>query len=366
MRILFFCGCLEPGCDGVGDYTRRLAGELKRKGNSVAIISLNDYFISGIQSEEQEQERTYVPVLRLGSDLPFRKKIGRAKKWVKEFDPTWLSLQYVPFSFHDKGLPLGLGKQLSTLGKGKTWHIMFHELWVGMDVESSWKHKLWGRMQAYIAQRLIKKLSPKVIHTQARLYQNQLQNFGYKIDLLPLFGNIPVSSPRELGGKRKTILSLVVFGQIQPGAPISQFAEDLVSYEKFSGKTVRLTFLGRLGSELDNWLNACRKENLTIELLGEQSSKKISEVFSRSDWGISSTPAFQIEKSGTVAAMREHNLPVYCVARPWHTQENQFDRPPYGVRIYKPSHLDLSNGFQFENKRNRLSQISNLFFESLS
>lgn len=27
MTILFLCGSLEPGRDGVGDYTRRLAGD---------------------------------------------------------------------------------------------------------------------------------------------------------------------------------------------------------------------------------------------------------------------------------------------------------------------------------------------------
>ena len=28
MKIVFICGCLEPGKDGVGDYTRRLSAEL--------------------------------------------------------------------------------------------------------------------------------------------------------------------------------------------------------------------------------------------------------------------------------------------------------------------------------------------------
>ncbi len=366
MKILFLCGCLEPGCDGVGDYTRRLSGELKRKGHFAAIIALNDYFISGVKLDEQEQEGVEIPVLRLGSNMNFRKKFSQAKAYIEEKDPDWLSLQYVPFSFHEKGLPWGLPNQLLRLGKGRKWHIMFHELWVGMDVESPFKHKLWGRMQAYIARKIVDSLKPKIIHTQARLYRDQLQRFGYKIHLLPLFGNIPVHGAGKVKKRDSSFLSLVIFGQIQPGAPISEFVKDLASYGSNSGKSVQLTFIGRSGKELENWLDACRKEKMNIELLGEQGFQKISEVFSRSDWGISSTPAFQIEKSGTVAAMREHNLPVYCVSRPWHTKKVQFPTPPQGVKIYKPNRLDLTNNFQPVLAENRLAQISETFLASLS
>ena len=42
MKILFFCGSAEPGKDGVGDYTRRLCGELLRIGHETQILSLFD------------------------------------------------------------------------------------------------------------------------------------------------------------------------------------------------------------------------------------------------------------------------------------------------------------------------------------
>jgi hypothetical protein len=45
MKIIFLCGSLEPGCDGVGDYTRRLAGELIKQGHHIAAVALNDQYL---------------------------------------------------------------------------------------------------------------------------------------------------------------------------------------------------------------------------------------------------------------------------------------------------------------------------------
>ena len=42
MKFAFICGSLEPGRNGVGDYTRRLAGELAAQGHECLLVSLND------------------------------------------------------------------------------------------------------------------------------------------------------------------------------------------------------------------------------------------------------------------------------------------------------------------------------------
>src|SRR5215210_3802535 len=130
MKILFLCGSLEPGRDGVGDYTRRLAGELIRQGNKTFIISLNDRYVSEVFKTIQHDDATAISVLRLPSNLVTKKKMQFARKWIDNENPEWLSLQYVPFSFHTKGLPFRLSKLLRGLGKGRKWQIMFHELWL--------------------------------------------------------------------------------------------------------------------------------------------------------------------------------------------------------------------------------------------
>ena len=38
MKITFICGSLNPGQDGVGDYTRRLAAQLALDGHECQLI----------------------------------------------------------------------------------------------------------------------------------------------------------------------------------------------------------------------------------------------------------------------------------------------------------------------------------------
>ena len=45
MKIIFLCGSLEPGRDGVGDYVLLLSGELVRQGHQASIIALNDVYL---------------------------------------------------------------------------------------------------------------------------------------------------------------------------------------------------------------------------------------------------------------------------------------------------------------------------------
>ena len=170
MKILFLCGSLELGRDGVGDYTRRLAGELIRQGHQAAIIALNDRHVEFKLDEKQEIETISVLVLRLPSSMSANERFVQAENYIQEFNPKWLSLQYVPFSFQDKGLPIGLGRKLARIGKGRNWHVMFHELWVGMNVEASFKLKIWGIIQREITSSILKQLRPLVIHTQSKLF----------------------------------------------------------------------------------------------------------------------------------------------------------------------------------------------------
>ena len=236
MKIIFLCGSLEPGRDGVGDYTRRLGSELIRQGHQIALLAINDFHLKEDEvSNLDNVDET--PILRIAPGKKYKERFSKAKHFIDRFDPEWISLQYVPFSFQKKGFPWNLGKQLSKLGEGRKWHIMFHELWVGMDIESPAKHKILGTAQEFIARRIINRLEPKVIHTQANLYRLYLERLGYKIELLPMFGNIPVFYHGK-NCKNQSILCLVIFGMIQPGAPIVQFVNDLASYRRKSKKYI--------------------------------------------------------------------------------------------------------------------------------
>ena len=105
MKIVFLCGSLEPGRDGVGDYTRRLAGELLRQGQQVAVIALHDLLVNEREDPmgTQQEGKLLIPTLRLSSRLSWATRIRQASTFIKTIDPDWISLQFVPFSFHKKG-----------------------------------------------------------------------------------------------------------------------------------------------------------------------------------------------------------------------------------------------------------------------
>jgi hypothetical protein len=335
LNIVFICSSLEPGHDGVGDYARRLAAALIRAGNKCAVLSLADRQAQNISEEIQQADGTDVPVMRLPAAIPIKERFAIAKKWVDEIGPQWLSLQFVPFGYHPKGLKLGLSKLLLSLGKGRRWHIMFHELWVGMANEESKKLRLWGTAQRVLISSLLKNLKPEVIHTQTHLYQTLLANMGFTAGYLPLYGNIPVSGNIREGTLPADKLDLVVFGAIHDRAPIAGFALEAAAYAKQNNVPVNLFIIGRGDSEQQRWATAWEKAGLSATLLGELKEELISAVLSRADIGLSATALAVIEKSGSYAAMREHGLPVISVAKAWTPTGTPRPAVPPGVVEYK-------------------------------
>ncbi|HEY4326580.1 MAG TPA: hypothetical protein VGN20_21525 [Mucilaginibacter sp.] len=332
MKIVFLCSSLEPGRDGVGDYTRRLAAELIRQGHFSAALSLNDKFTSDKINGTQQSEGIDLPVMRLPELWPMKIKLAHAKKYINDFNPDWLSLQFVIFGFHNKGLPFRLGSQLALLCQGRRLQIMFHELWVGMAIETSQKLKWWGRIQRFLIKSMVYNLNPSVVHTQATLYNLQLAKLGIQSKYLPLFTNIPLLHnviPRPLTNSEEgnRIIKLIVFGSIYKGVSIDMFAKEVSLYGKKTNTRIILTLLGRCDKkEQDNWIETWQSYGLDVELLGEQSAGSVAEIFSVFKFGIATTPLAMTEKSGSVAAMRAYGMKMICISHPWR---------PRGIKDFK-------------------------------
>ena len=349
MKIIFLCGSLEPGRDGVGDYVRQLAIELQRQGHQTWGIALNDPYITQDLLTTQESSSGNLSVLRLPAAWAASKRFARAQQLVTIHNPDWLSLQFVPFSFHPKGLPFSLIESLARLSQGRAWHLMVHELWVGMETKAPIKYVWWGRLQRYLIKVLIKRLKPRIIHTQIPLYQAQLRNLGFLSYHLPLFSNITNEKlsantnnlrSEEPDCRANHFLSFVVFGTIHPGAPIAEFAREAAEYAQRHATSIQLTMIGRCGSEQVLWADSWRATGLPVEILGEQPPNRISEVLVHAALGISTTPAYLLGKSGTAAAMREHGLPILCVSPPWHPKGLTEVAIPAGTALYEAGKFD--------------------------
>jgi hypothetical protein len=322
MKIVFLCGSLESGRDGVGDYVRRLAGELIRKGHQIAAVALNDEYLVDKFIGTQSLEGIELSVLRVPSVWPVKDRFEHAKSWIDKINPDLLSLQFVIFAFHPKGLPLNLSKLLSKLGGSRSWHIMFHELWVGMATNDTLKRSLLGEMQKVLIKTLIKRLRPKVIHTQCELFLGKLNQEGFFVKKLPLFSNIKVYSTNCTENynliqslDNELTFKFVLFGGLHPEAKLLELISALKYFCKSRDKSFEFWYLGRNGEELSEHLRLLNQEKVAYKVYGELDAKYISFLLSISSFGISTGSPEMIEKNGTVAAMLDHKLPVICIGR---------------------------------------------------
>lgn len=371
MKIVFICGGFKEGYDGVGDYTRCLANQLVLSGNKVGVVAINDLFVEKEFNEMQAGETGHLSVLRLPSAWKEEKRRKYAQKWIDEFDPDWLSLQYVIFSFHRKGLPISFHKQLEILGRNRRWHIMFHEVSVGLHVEASFKKKCWGYIQRALIGSFLKKLNPKVIHTHSRLYQAYLEKYKPEIHYLPLFSNIAVNKHHDSIQIKKSAsephrMYVVIFGAIYLGGAVGQLAKEIVMYEKTSLRKVELQLLGRCGKHAELWTSIFTSEGLNVTNFGEQPAERVSEILSNASIGISTTPIELVEKSSAAAAMRAHNLPILCVSEIWTPRKTKELIFLDGVMEYSPGVFEnFMLTSKCDSKITRIDHVSKIFTNSL-
>jgi hypothetical protein len=333
MRFAFICAALEPGRDGVGDYTRRLAGELAQLGNHTSLIALHDTHVFKISVARQEIEGMSVPVLRLPATMMTGDRINEARGWLEYFQPDCVSLQFVPFGFHPKGLCFGMGKTLATINRCARWHIMFHELWLGLGENASLKHRVLGFLQRLIIHDCIGRLRPKVIHTQAEPYREALRRTNIAATLLPLFGNIPRQEAgcwddflkplvTEAAGKnytRSEVYLAGILGMVHPEWDAAKAVDVLDPLLQRSGKRLVLIFHGKnqMTAGDTQKLRSRLRDRADVVNTGELPAPEISKILLTLDLGLATSPQQNIQKSGSVAAMREHGLPVLVTRDDW-------------------------------------------------
>ena len=324
MKIIFMCGSLEPGRDGVGDYSQKLADEFKKQGHKVAIIAINDKYTECNKEEINSENKCF---LRLSSKFSWKIRMEETRRFIESFKPDYVSLQYVPYSFHSKGLPFILIKHLKKLGKGHSWHIMFHETWVGIKEGSPVSHTVYKFFQKKIAKSLITSLNPKHVSTSNRLYQLVLKEIGIDANILTLFSNISKLSidnqfihsiHKQLNideNRAEECILIGIFGSIYTTKELHHLINNEIEQAAENKKTVHMVIFGRLTNN-QNLISLQEKfkNKLRITCLGELSENHVSSILQILTVGLSSTPEEYISKSGVYAAMRLHNVRVIAAS----------------------------------------------------
>lgn len=313
MKVLFICSSLEPGKDGVGDYTRRLAAEFSLRGAQVLIISLKDKCVeNGVIDEVQEFNNIPLIVKRFSNKLT--NSLSLLNLALESYQPERVFLQFVIYGFHPKGLPYLYINKLSKILSNFQTSVMFHELWVGMEDQASAVHKIYRIFQIKIIKNLIQNLKPKKIFTNTDLYQYQIKEIGYNSEVLPLFSNI---LNKGIGVKEKDTFCVGFFGTIYSINKASKFICDLKNVCTIHDKRLKFKFIGKNGSLVNKWMDLLQKNNVEYSILGELSEMQISNELNACDLGVSTTPRLLFQKSGVFSTYVEHGLKIFVLDNEW-------------------------------------------------
>lgn len=327
MRIAFLCGSLEPGRDGVGDYTRLLAGACVQQGHECIAIALHDRHVKCVAEVIPMADLEAIPTLQLPATLSWSERSRHAREQIDRFNPDWVSLQFVCYGFNSKGFVHGLASELLPLVTGRRLHFMFHELWIGAHAGATLKDQLVGIVQRHLILGLIRQLHPAAVTTSTTAYITILGQNGIAASLLPIFGNIPViHDPNEswlfsacsdarlsvTRANRTDFLVLGLFGALHPGWPPEPLFTSLRTWAAFENKRLIIVAIGRLGGGERLWSDLARTydQEIGFIMLGEQSAERVSDFLHWIDCGIATSPWELIGKSGSVASMLDHGLPV--------------------------------------------------------
>lgn len=311
MKIVFICGSLEAGRDGVGDYTRRLSAEIIRHGHQAEAISLYEKNIQSSIAEKQYDDNTELQVLRISAKLTNKLRFDLARTWIDDFEPEWISLQFVPYSFNSKGICFGLGKRLKNLGESYKWHIMFHELWIGKGRDTNWKHWFVSQLQIIAIKGIGNSLLPNVIHTQLPVFYLKLEKFGWIVKCLPLFSNIPVITQAKNGNNNVFVIGF--FSQVEISKSITAFINNLALEAQSNNLDVQVILIG--GDEgrmkmFGEHFQASGNLKLPIKYTGFLEGIELSKAICNCDMGITPIPRHALGKSGSVAAFISYGIPV--------------------------------------------------------
>lgn len=167
--------------DGVGDYTYNLAREFAKHGHEVHVICRNKEEIR----EDYEDIRVAKIVKR------WNRQAGKdIAAYIRENGIEVVSLQYVPYAYHSKGLPFGLISAVNEIKRTEAKLMVFcHEVSVEF-FNASLKKRIYEDLMRYVSKKILHKadcMATSLVH-----YRKMMEDLGCKhVGVIPIASNIP-------------------------------------------------------------------------------------------------------------------------------------------------------------------------------
>lgn len=332
-------------------------------------VSVNDRYVAAEHGRPIVANTGQLPefaVARLPAVESWNDRCATLSSLVSRFDPDWISLQYVPHGFQVKGLPFAFVRRIGRLVSGRSSHVMFHELWGGSGNKLT--DPVICALQKHLLARIQRELRPRVVNVTNEFYRKRLKSIGVASEVLPLFSNIPVMPPESTSRDERRRWVFAIFGTLRKGWEFERLLAEIDRARKASGiNECRFVSVGRLGDygqALWERMQQTGYEHFIFERRGELEDSDVSRVLHSADFGIAVSPLEIIDKSGAVAAMREHGLPVIVT---------RFRSEAAGALVSgRPGLILLDDGFQESLRaakrlpcRETLQLVAEAFIDSL-
>ncbi len=334
MRIALLTTTLEPGRCGVGDFTRRVAGDLVAAGHEVLALAFRD---GHLQVTARDDSQAGLSILRLPVHAWSAEARGEARGALTAFSPDVASLQISPYGLGYHGMLFSCLPWFARLLAGLPLHIMYHELWIGGTRDAPWRQVVEGALQRRLLGRFHRRLAPQAASCSSNLARAMLGSIGIEASVTPIPSGIPVAPtgngeplPTAEPGTRR----LALLGSIPPEWDWRGSLGPLCRAISASGQRAELVQLGRPGYQgRAIWaaITAAASElpATTLEV-GEADAVSLSHWLQTCDAGLSLTPLEALGKSSAAGAYRAHGLPIIGLREPLRLRpiQGRTDWPP--------------------------------------
>jgi hypothetical protein len=329
MSLVLLCGSLEPGADGVGDYSRQLAVAFTRLGVETQLLALHDPHVSSPQLARQSCAGASLATYRLPSALPWPQRARLVEEQLQAWRCSAISLQFVPYAYSRQGLPLGLLALLRRLTRHLDLqvHLMVHEIWIGIRMGSDPRSRLIGHLQRRLLQAIHATTRPVLVHVTNATYACCLRRAGIQASRLNLFTNLdpsddPTPSPTEPGqppSDQPHTYSACIFGRIPPQWDPDPALQVLVAEAARHQLAPRLLLLGRHWAS-SAWFAALRQRWPQVQIVEhgvEASPARLCRQIRGCNLGLATVPWALVEKSSAVATFVSLGVPVLVSRDDW-------------------------------------------------